>query len=252
MGVWEEGQWKWVWGWRRGFFQWERELFYNFQTTFNSFVLSNGDQDKWVWKQDHSDVYTVHSAYKMLKDSDAGNDDQFFKKLLQTGAHLKVITFAWQAVQGRIPTMKNLALRNIIPWSKSVCKGCSKLMETKSHLFFECDFFLALWMECLKWWGVSSALQNCYRSHFLQFTGLITSPVSTLRMWQIIWCAVIWVIWTSCNRLIFKEVKTKQQNLMELVKIKSWHWLSARNKSFKHSLLCWFLNPHGCLGLSGC
>lgn len=78
--------------------------------------------DRWVWKKDHTGIYSVQSAYSWIRSSDFIGVEDFNKMLWSCGAPLKVKAFIWKLAQDRIPTTQNLARRNVV-MQNAVCKG---------------------------------------------------------------------------------------------------------------------------------
>lgn len=122
-------------------------------------------------------------------------------------------------------------------------------METAEHLFFTCEVFSKVWYECLRSWGLSSTLQESCKSHFSQFGGLIRGNKSQNDLWEIVWFAVIWVIWFGRNNKIFKGKNIEVGDLVEQVKLKTWLWITAKYNRFSYPLSSWCANPNGCLGM---
>ena len=54
----------------------------NFLEEIQGLTINSHRQDKWVWKGDSTETYTVGNAYKFLnKDSRDENQDRAFKEL---------------------------------------------------------------------------------------------------------------------------------------------------------------------------
>lgn len=145
--------------------------------------------------------------------------------------------------------MKNLANRGVVV-QNGMCKGCNKVEETVDHLFFKCEIFSALWTECLRWWGIQAPLQVECKTLFFQFDGLLTGYKKQVELWEMVWFAIIWVIWNHCNGLLFKDKKVDIGEMVEQVKLKTWLWISALCPRFGYPFSLWFSNPAGCVGCS--
>lgn len=210
----EDGVVNWKWRWRRGLFQWEEE----FVSEMQSLILQTGFKgegvDRWVWHRDSNGFYFVKSAYQLLCTAETNSPELFYKKLWSGGAPLKVKAFVWKLFQDRVPSMQNLVSRNV-SLNSSVCRGCNKEQESAAHLFFQCEKFSKVWYECLKWWGLMSSMQGNCKSHFEQFSGLVVGSVNQISLWEMIWYATIWVIWSARNALIFKGKEVVVSELLE-------------------------------------
>lgn len=122
--------------------------------------------------------------------------DSFLNRLLSTIVPpLKISSFVWKLAQDRIPSKENLLARGILQASSIFCSGCLQVEESSSHLFFACVVSSKVWMDCLRWLGVSSALQKDCKDHFEQFQGLLWLKSVNSDFCQAIWYSVIWFGW---------------------------------------------------------
>jgi hypothetical protein len=65
MGRWVDGVWSWSFSWRRNFFSWEVPIYEDFLGLIQHFVPSV-DEDKWVWRLNVDDGFSVHDCYDLL------------------------------------------------------------------------------------------------------------------------------------------------------------------------------------------
>lgn len=237
------------WRWRRALFQWEELQLVELQGMVLNAGIKGEGNDRWIWLKDSNGSYTARSAYNWLYKSENSTSDPFYKQLWRCVAPLKVKAFAWKLVQDRIPSMLNLARRGI-PLESVLCKGCENKSEYADHLFFQCEKFAAVWYGILKWWGIFGSFQGDCKSHFFQFSGLIGGSAKQIGLWNMVWLATIWVIWSTRNACIFKGKEVQVGELLEQVKLKSWLWITAKDNKFKYPLASWYSNPRVCLDLS--
>lgn len=242
-----EGVWKWNLEWRREMFLWETELWAELQRVINQVELQTDREDAWVWQAENSGRYTVQSAYKVIMHARGFEKDSFYKNLWNALVPLKVSCFSWKASRDRLPTLTNLLRRNIATQSGSMCPGCKREEETVSHIFYVCNLFSPIWMECMKWLGFQTAFHYDCKTHWYQFTGLISGNLKVRQKWQVIWYAVMWGIWLARNRIVFKGENIESAEIVELIKIHSWRWLSAKRTIPNIPMSSWFLNPLSCL-----
>ncbi len=127
------------------------------------------------------------------------------------------------------------------------CAGCESSPETTTHLFFECKIFSSLWMKCLGWFGISSALTNICKNHLYQFSGLINGNKQQIKSWQLVWLSLIWSIWLARNQAIFNAASIDLQDILDLIKIRSWLWLKNKLPGFSYPFASWSSNPRDCL-----
>ncbi|KAL5180780.1 hypothetical protein HKD37_01G001844 [Glycine soja] len=50
--------------------------------------------------------------------------------------------------------------------------------------------------------------------------------------WKSVWFAAVWTLWIHRNAVIFKEENSELEKMVELVKVRSWMWLSSKAKGF--------------------
>lgn len=176
--------------------------------------------DKWVWMKDPSGVYSVRTAYTWIRSTEfSGAAWDFHKKLWQCGGPLKVKAFIWKLAQDRIPTNQN-PIRRGVTVQKGMCKACNNEEESAEHLFFKCKLFSSLWYDCLRWWGIQAPLQGDCKSSFFQFIGLLPGSKKQVETWELVWLAIIWVIWNARNEWLFKGKETNAGEMLDQVKIK--------------------------------
>lgn len=150
-----------------------------------------------------------------------------------------IAVFAWKVVIDRVQSKSNLRRRNIISSGGDInCLLCNGAEESTNHLFFECPAAVQVWNRCLRWLGVVSAMPVTGKDHLLQFGSVAMSGSQNL-LWKVVWCAVLWTIWNSRNGIVFRNGEFDADKVFELIKIRSWSWLSAKVHGFCSSLFEW-------------
>lgn len=203
------------------------------QTVVENAGLKGEGVDKWEWLKDSAKTCSARSAYCWLGSNVNSRVDPFFNQLWRGVAPLKVKGFVWKLAQDRISTLVNLACRNV-PLESVICKGCEKVDETANHLFFKCVKFGLVWSSVLNWWKLCGPMQGGCKDHFVQFSGLISGNKKHREIWITIWLAVIWIIWSTRNDVIFSGKVMEVSELVELIKLKTWLWFNAKDAKFKY------------------
>lgn len=181
--MWKDGVWEWEWRWRRGLFEWENGLIQELQAVVGGSVFHQWEKDRWVWKEDLSGMYYVKAAYRFLMRENMVDDEARLQWVWNRYTPLKVSAFAWKMLQNRIPTKDNLIKRGVLTGDSITCAVCSHVEESVAHLFFECDHFSKVWVDMLRWLGVSSMLHNNSRSHLLHFEGMCWLNIKKKERW---------------------------------------------------------------------
>lgn len=118
-----------------------------------------GMEDKYIWARTTSGNFSVKSAYVIAKewvqsrramDSGRGQssgvpeDAGFWKRIWQMKAPMKIKMFIWRCLHGIVPVNVALAQRKIPV--DPVCPLCGLEEEAPSHMFFNCDRAVRVWL----------------------------------------------------------------------------------------------------------
>ncbi|XP_045830915.1 uncharacterized protein LOC123922217 [Trifolium pratense] len=123
--------------------------------------------DRWQWRADLDDGYTVRSAYHLLTTQDAVTLDAASGLIWHRQVPLKVSICAWRLLRDRLPTKANLVTRGILSTEAHLCTyGCGEV-ESAQHLFLSCSFFGSLWSLVSSWIGSSVVTAQTLSDHFV-------------------------------------------------------------------------------------
>lgn len=157
MGSWSNGKWEWNLSWRRAIFGWEEELLTEFRLVIDQIELRVDREDIWLWVYNFDGSYSSKSAYRQIQKLSQSLADQwefsnntFFESFWFNLVPLKVLTFSWQMILDRIPTLINLDRRNIA----GLCPLLAKC-QTTIHLLFTCNLSFLVWGKLYNLAGVS-------------------------------------------------------------------------------------------------
>ncbi|KAF4392131.1 hypothetical protein F8388_004460 [Cannabis sativa] len=107
--------------------------------------------DSWFWLGEESGVFTIKSAYHLVKKNTVINHPIWqWKVLWNTPIHARLKLLGWQILSNALPTREKLALA--FPILSNHCPICDEGVESSLHLFWECSFAKALWFGSL--WGI--------------------------------------------------------------------------------------------------
>ncbi|KAH1236968.1 UDP-glucose:glycoprotein glucosyltransferase [Glycine max] len=135
-------------------------------------------RDKWIWKEDVSELWKVKVPSK-------------------------VALFVWRLIRDRLPTKTNLRKRNV-EIHDPTCPFCKNKEEDAAHLFFSCSKIMPLWWESLSWTNTSAPFPANPRMHFLQQV-LRNGNDTSYKKWQCWWTSLTWSIWQHRNKIVFEE-----------------------------------------------
>ncbi|CAJ2674421.1 unnamed protein product [Trifolium pratense] len=159
-----------AWEWRRQLRAWEEEMLGECQAFLLTISLQDHVSDRWQWRTDLEDGYTVRGAYQFLTTQEAVTLDAASGLIWHRQVPLKVSICAWRLLRDRLPTKANLVTRGIISTEAHLCvSGCGEV-ESAQHLFLYCSSFGSLWSLVSSWIGSSSVTAQTLSEHLVQFT----------------------------------------------------------------------------------
>ncbi|GAU21182.1 hypothetical protein TSUD_10990 [Trifolium subterraneum] len=164
---WEEGEA--AWQWRRQLWAWEEEELAECKALLLNVILQLNISDRWIWRHDIENGYSVMVAYALLTSMDRQGADANSDLIWHKQVPVKVSLLVWRLFRNRLPTKDNLAARHVISLDSQLCvNGCGGL-ETAQHLFLSCPAFVPLWGEVSSWIGILHVASNSLSDHFVQF-----------------------------------------------------------------------------------
>jgi len=154
----------------------------------------------------------------------------------------KVGHFVWRLVRDKLPTGRNLNLRQITVGDLNyICPLCLRVEESVDHLFFSCERVREIWLECYSWIGFSSGVQVVPREHFLQHWYCESGRIDGQRQ-MVLWAAVTWCIWRHRNKYIFNNQEFRGETVLDDAMFFIWSWLNALEKGFNVPFQVWSSN----------
>jgi hypothetical protein len=241
-----------IWGENLFKIRWEEVLVANLLEILQSVTFSL-EEDSWRWMVDEGGEFTVNTSYHYLVEEltiDAHEDGDVLNVLTQiweSPAPSKVIAFSWQLLLDRIPTRRNLEVRNILPldtpWE---CLGCVGSVEDSTHLFLLCPCARWMWGKILNWMGVSIVFPPSLPLLFELVKGAARNA-KIHKGFLLIWHASLWSIWKARNSSIFANGNFSPRAIVEEIKIVSWKWCLARLKVIPFMLYEWLWDLGDCL-----
>jgi len=202
-----------------------------------------GSEDRWSWKVNESQGFSVKSTYGILRGEEEGDFSRVYNFFWRINVLLSAHVTAWRVIENKIVTKTNLERRGVVVES-NLCCFCGEKEESKSHLFFGCKVSWLVWNICYTWLGVSSVDPLIPISHFTQFI-LIDAP-SSVNLGNI-WIAVISELWRHNNNCIFKGGVIDYSEIFSLAQLNVWSWISAKVSSMGFSFSDWCLEPLVCI-----
>ncbi|GKV27571.1 hypothetical protein SLEP1_g36731 [Rubroshorea leprosula] len=210
--------------------EWEVDDVMDLQKRIENVKLAEGDLDRWEWTHDKGRQYSTKSAYSLLtRERVDSNEEKIYKRIWNPILPSKISAFNWQLVLDKIPTKANLLRRGIIKdVTETKCALCNDEEEDATHLFLNCKIARWLWKACSKWWGSKMMVnRDCWNT--FQLLGRNTKGAKIREGMDSIWKTAAWSIWIARNQKIFHCKEVNPDTLLELIQLRSFWWIKARN-----------------------
>ncbi|CAJ2673682.1 unnamed protein product [Trifolium pratense] len=238
-----------AWEWRRQLRAWEEELLGECQAYLLTISLQDHVSDRWQWRVDSDDGYTVRGAYQLLTTQDTVTLDAASGLIWHRQVPLKVSICAWRLLRDRLPTKANLVIRGILSTEAHLCvSGCGEV-ESAQHLFINCSSFGLMWPLVSSWIGSSLVTAQNLPEHFVQFTDSAGGSRARRSFMQLVWLACVWVMWTERNHRLFTGSANSVHHMLDKIKTFSFRWLKATSSTLALNCHSWWSSPLLCLGL---
>jgi len=119
--------------------------------------------------------------------------------------------------------------------------GCGN-EESAAHLFLQCHVFGSIWYQIRLWISVSGVDTDNIREHFQQFLHYTGHSKARRSFLQLLWLLCIWLVWNERNNILFNNIETSIEQLLDKVKYHSLWWLKANKTTFVYGSQNWWLN----------
>jgi hypothetical protein len=111
------------------------------QESLDLIEVVDDKNDEVMWALESSRKFSAKSLYKLIKDS--GTVDHRMTELWKMKLPLKIKIFIWMLWHNRVLTGEQMKIRKSKKSER--CKYCGKL-ETRNHLFFNCNIAQVIWV----------------------------------------------------------------------------------------------------------
>lgn len=106
---------------------------------------------------------------------------------------------------------------------------CNNGLKLSLHLLLHCDVVNEVWRKIVLWLELNFITPNNLFIHFECWRD--RARVNKLkRGYVLIWHVVLWVIWRERNGRIFNNKVKVFDDIVEEIKLVSWHWALSRLK----------------------
>jgi exonuclease III len=160
-------------------------------------VCFSDEEDKAVWALENSGNFSTKSLYRLIKHS--GSVDLRMLEVWGAKLPLKIRIFLWMLWHDRVLTGEQMRIRKSTKSEK--CKYCGKL-ETRNHLFFNCNISKMIWVwvrVSMRWTERPTSMQS-----FEDKLGAGLGQNNKFALLFIL-ASVGWSLWKTRNDWIFNH-----------------------------------------------
>jgi len=186
-------------------------------------------------------VFSVKSAYGLLKGEGEEEDSRFYKSVWRIKALPLAHVTAWRVIENKVVAKVNLERRGI-QIDSILCSLCRLSKESTNHLFFGCKVAWLIWNLCYDWLGMNSVDLIVPGSHLEHFK-ILDAPNSVNLTMGNIWIALVSEIWRHMNNCLFKGGVVHHTEVFSLTQVKVWSWINSKIPSMSFSFSEWCLEP---------
>ncbi|KAK1371306.1 hypothetical protein POM88_037398 [Heracleum sosnowskyi] len=229
--------------WVRELRSWELEESMKISDIINEVVLQQGE-DHMQWKV--SGKAYSSSDGKVFLNSVQEESNNVWKLIWKSKAPPKVQIFMWKFEHKIIPTKELLGSRMGAIISVVTCSFCSEHLEdqNQNHLFWGCKFAREIRSKIFEWWGFSVNIRSI--SSFCVWEWINWCQKSLAReVWCLTSISTLWTIWLCRNLIVFEQKVTQIEEVVWLVKVRTWKWAFACMMVSEHLRNLWDVNPGG-------
>ncbi|KAL5699067.1 hypothetical protein ACHQM5_030019 [Ranunculus cassubicifolius] len=148
-----------------------------------------------------------------------------YRQVCKANIPTHVKFFIWLVIWGRILTMDKLIDRGMNIENRCVLCGVEE--ESMEHLFMDCRFSSEIWrlvaLEKESVWDVFEPT-NTVRDILVKWPELKNRGIGE-HVWYVLPYAVMWVIWTERNNVIFEGGEVSLGKTVHRVRATCWDWL---------------------------
>lgn len=132
----------------------------------------------------------------------------FWGKVWGLGMALKFQVFIWKVLQGVLATGEGLAKRKIE--GNRACAFCRTNMETREHLFLNCEFSRRVWRASHLGFDFSVGDPDSFVDWFIRW--LKEAPDKELIGDSIL---ILWALWCERNNIVFRGLEASIDSVLQ-------------------------------------
>ena len=196
-------------------------------------------EDKWVWVEEGSGLFTCKSLFKTLIDKPTFTPFNFYHFIWKISIPSKLRVFGWLLILKKLNTQDLLQKRQPLLYvSPSWCVMCKKGSETVNHLFLHCSVAQKVWTNILQKFTISWVLPQDI-NHLILGDFMFGRDRRTKLLWSLVIFAVLWTLWRERNQRIFEDREESLPNIIDSVHYWVALWASLNKDLNLFSFMDW-------------
>ncbi|XP_071687760.1 uncharacterized protein [Rutidosis leptorrhynchoides] len=108
-----------------------------------------------------------------------------------------------------------------------VYPNCNNGVETRDHLFFDCDVARDLWLRIRIWLGCGLPHFSSWDLFVVWLEGVRLTVSSKNRIIAVM-VTSLWAIWRFRNDVVFQDSFCSKNSLFDVIRLFSFHWIKNR------------------------
>ena len=176
-------------------------------------VLDDSRDDIISWTQTQSGIFTVSSAWNTFRPR--SGKVEWYSAVWFNQAIRRHSFVVWLGVHDRLSTQDKLLKWGLL--NSTSCVFCSRNIEDRNHLFFECTFTANIWKRVLMLCG-ESRMPRTWDNEFLWVIGCKGKSLCSITK-RIAWGAVIYHVWRHRNARIYEKEFTRLLPSLDVVAV---------------------------------
>lgn len=195
--------------------------------------------DSWEWIIGPSFDFSVACTRTFIDDIYLGEGTVTFN--WNNFVPIKINVFGWKLSLHRLPT-KDLLFYLGVQVQDMDCVNCEDRLDSINHVFFSCALARGLWRLCGRWCNID--IPECFTwSDWSTWISSLRLNVTKKKVFVAISLVLLWSTWTFRNSMCFAQRKPKKGDLFHSIVVKSFLWISNRDRKASYDWVRWLCNP---------
>ena len=210
--------------WRRFLYDWDSDNVRSLLAVVEQNGPKHGEGSGVTWKRALVASYPTKDIHECLNTSMGTHiPKQILSLVWQWFIPPRARLTVWLAYKERLKTGDLLVEKGIITSQNALCPFCNSVLESNSHILFNCRFAWCTWMEILRWWNISGPLHSTFSNFCIQWLGLVRGK-KRKNVWSLSLGCIIWSLWYERNKIKFEAKQPNFQNFIMSLKSRIGLW----------------------------